>query len=310
MDKKLLLITHVADEDGITPIILARLVYSNVDYILAKPGEVDQYYLDNVFNYDIVHITDLNISEELAKKIDADDELRGKTLIFDHHASAFALNKYAFDTVIVENGDRKESATSIYYDYLCGISSNGVLKKDSVKGLVEQVRIIDTYDFKTEKDQEAHNLDLLFSILGRENYLDYFSKYVISHEFFEYGENEQFLIKLEKDKLDNYIKNRSEDMMRIKIEGHTAGVVYAERYRSQLGNYLITKYNDIDFAIIINIATSVSYRGNDKVDLSVFSAKRGGGGHKNASGSPLPDDILLRVTNLIFEDAEFIKEEK
>ncbi len=310
MDKKYLLISHVADEDGITPVILSKLVFKNIDFVLTEPREVDKSYLDNVDNYDFVYITDLNVSPELALKINEDESLKCKTLIFDHHKSALELNKYDYITVIDESDGRKESATSIFYEYLCSISDNDILHKNSTKGLVEQVRLIDTYDFKTEEDKKAHNLDLLFSILGRENYIDYFDNYIRVHDTFEYAKDEDFLIKLEKDKVDNYLKQKTDEMMRVNIDGHKAGVVFAERYRSQLGNYLVSLYDDIDFAIIISVTKSVSYRGNGKIDLSVFAAKYGGGGHANASGSGVPADLLKNITKLIFNDVTFEEDEK
>ncbi len=310
MDKKYLLISHVADEDGITPVILSKLVFKNINFVLTEPKDVDKSYLDNVDNYDFVYITDLSVSPELALKINEDEKLKNKTLIFDHHKSALELNKYDYVTVIDERNGKKESATSIFYEYLCSISSNDILHKNSTKGLVEQVRIIDTYDFKTEDDKKAHNLDLLFSILDRENYINYFNNYIRVHDSFEYTKDEMFLIKLEKDKVDNYLKQKTDEMMRVNIDGYKTGVVFAERYRSQLGNHIVNLYDDIDFAIIISITRSVSYRGNGKVDLSVFAAKYGGGGHANASGSGLPADILKNITKLIFKDVNFEEENK
>ena len=79
MDKKYLLISHVADEDGITPVILSKLVFKNIDFVLTEPREVDKSYLDNVDNYDFVYITDLNVSPELALKINEDESLKCKT---------------------------------------------------------------------------------------------------------------------------------------------------------------------------------------------------------------------------------------
>ena len=310
MEKKYLLISHVADEDGITPVILSKLVFKNIDFVLTEPRDVDKSYLDNVDKYDFVYITDLNVSPELALKINDDEKLKTKTLIFDHHASAIALNKYDYITVIDERDGRKESATSIFYEYLCSVSGNEILHKKSTAGLVEQVRIIDTYDFKSEDDKKAHNLDLLFSILGRENYINYFDNYIKVHDTFTYTDEEAFLIKLEKDKMDNYIEQKTTEMMRVKLDGYTAGVVFAERYRSQLGNHLINLYDDIDFALIISVARSVSYRGNGKVDLSLFAGKYGGGGHKNAAGSGVPKDLLKNITKLIFKDVTFEEDGK
>lgn len=308
IDKNLLLITHIADEDGITPVILAKQVYKKVTPILVNPGEVDKVYLENYDKYDEIHITDVNITKDLAKKINEDEQLKEKTKIFDHHQSALELNKYEFIEVIVETKERKESATSIYYEYLKTISENELLHKASTKGLVEQVRIVDTYDFKKEEDKEALNLDYLFSILGRDNYITYFEKYIKDNEIFQYSPKEKFLIKIQKDKVDNYIKQKIKEMFLVKIDNYKVGLVYAERFRSQLGNYIIEN-KDVDFSIIINISSSISYRGKDKVDLSIFSSKYNGGGHKNAAGSPLPKDLLKNITKQIFKKVEFIEEE-
>ena len=190
MNKKLLLITHIADEDGITPIILAKQVYENVDTMLLNPGEVDEKLMENIEKYDMIHITDLSISEHLAKKIE--EKYKDKIKLFDHHATALYLNKYSFAKVVVEENGKKESATSLYYKYLKSKFKSDFLNKDSLKGLVEQVRLVDTYDFKTEKEKEAINLDYLFSILGKENYVEYFTKYIKEKNKFKYTEKEKF----------------------------------------------------------------------------------------------------------------------
>ena len=308
IDTKLLLISHVADEDGITPVILSKLVYKEVDTILLNPGEVDKALLENIDKYELIHITDLSITEELAKKIDENDEYKNKVKLFDHHATALPLNKYSFAKVVVETETKKESGTSLYYEYLLSISDNEILHKNTTKSFVNEVRIIDTYDFKTEEEKKSLNLNYLFGILGRENYIEYFTNFIIQKDKFEYGEKEQLLIKLEKDRVDNYIKQKEKEIIFAKIDNYDVIVVYAESNRSLLGNYLVGKY-DIDFAIVINISRSISYRGKDKVDLSLFAKKYDGGGHKNASGSPLPNDILKTITKKLFKKVDFKKEE-
>ncbi len=303
-EKKRLLITHVADPDGITPIILAQLVFDNFDKLLLNPPEVDANLRENLDKYDEIHLVDLSMSETLAAEIASNEQLKGKIKLFDHHKSALPLNKYSFATVIDEQNGQKESATSIYYSYLKTISDNKTLHKASTQGLVDQVRIIDTYDFKTENDKTAHNIDDLFSIMGRQNYIDYFFKYLKTHDEFQYSEAELFLIKLEQDKKNNYIEQREGEMLRANLDGYNIGLSYAEKYRSDLGNYLVNKYPDLDFVIIINVAKSISYRGQDKVDLSGLAEKYGGGGHKNASGSPLPPKLLENITKMIFPTIE------
>ena len=309
-EKELLLISHVADPDGITPVILAKFVFKEFDTLLLNPNDVDQNLKENIDKYKEIHIVDLSVSEEMAKEIENKEEWKNKVKLFDHHYGNLYLNNYSFAKVIDEFNGRKESGTSIYYNYLTNISDNPLLHKNSTKGLVNQVRIIDTYDFQVEEDKKAHNIDALFTILGRQNYIDYFTKYIEINDEFEYTEKEQFLIKLEKDKMNNYIEKRADEMIEAELDGYKVGIVYAERYRSDLGNYLATKHDELDFIIIINIAKSISFRGQDKVDLCAFAQKFGGGGHKNASGCSLPKNLLQYITKLIFKDIKKLKEEE
>ncbi|MEI3508003.1 MAG: hypothetical protein V8R01_02545 [Bacilli bacterium] len=106
-DKKLLIITHVADPDGITPIILAKLVYQNFDRLLLNPKDVDINLKENIDKYDEIHVIDLSMSEQLAAEINNSEEWKKKVKLFDHHKSALPLNKYEFSTVIDENGNSK-----------------------------------------------------------------------------------------------------------------------------------------------------------------------------------------------------------
>lgn len=304
VDEKILLISHIADEDGITPVLLVKLVYKEVETILLNPGEVDEILKENIDKYNLIYITDLSISENLAREIEENEEYKNKIKLFDHHATALPLNNLSFAEVIVEEDGYKQSGTTLFYKYLLSISDNELLKKPSTKGLVEQVRLVDTYDFKTEEDKKSLNLDYLFAILGRENYIDYFTDYIKKYDKFEYTDREKFLIKLEKDKVENYITQKEKEVILAKIDGYDVAVVYAEANRSVLGHHLIEKY-DIDFAIVINISRGISYRGEDKVDLSLFAKNYNGGGHKNASGSPLPKDILQTITKQLFKKVEF-----
>ena len=69
---KILLFSHKADNDGVTPVILSKLVFDEVDYILEEPSTIDESfkkeYENNTFeHYDFIYVTDLCISHELAK---------------------------------------------------------------------------------------------------------------------------------------------------------------------------------------------------------------------------------------------------
>lgn len=297
-----LLISHIGDEDGITPVILAKFVFGKIDTLLLNPKDVDEAVKNNIDKYDEIHIVDLNVSKEMAELIDSNEEWKNKIKVFDHHKSGIELNKYDFITVIDEGKDRKESGTSIYYSYLLSISNNKIIRKDSTKGLVEQVRLVDTYDFKTKDEEKSKDLDYIFAILGYEKYIDYFTDYIINNDTFSYGPNEELLISLEKERVNNYLVQKEKELFMAEIQGYNAGIVFAENYRTQVGNYLLEIHPELDFMVVINISRSISYRAQGKADLTVITSKYGGGGHKNAAGSPLPENLLEQITHIIFPD--------
>lgn len=302
---KRLLISHIADEDGITPVILAKLVYKNIDILLLNPKEVDSAVLENIDNYDSIHIVDLNVSSAFAQKIDENQNWKKKIKVFDHHKSELALNKYEFITVIDDGENQKESGTSIYYKYLLSISDNEVLHKQVTKQFVNQVRLVDTYDFKTKEDEKSKDLDYIFAILGYEKYITYFDNYIKNNDTFSYGSNEELLISLEKDKVKKYVSDKEKEMFIVNLDNHLAGLVFAENYRTQVGNMLLQMHPELDFMVVVNVSRSISYRANGKADLTVITNKYNGGGHKNSGGSPLPENLKETIAKIIFPDIKF-----
>ena len=105
----MLIISHKGDPDGVTPIILSKLVFKDFKYILSDIDEVDKYVMDNIDEEIIV--VDLNINEETANYILNNNK---NVLVFDHHISNINMNKYPFIKV-VDFDNIKQSGTSLYY---------------------------------------------------------------------------------------------------------------------------------------------------------------------------------------------------
>lgn len=290
----MLIISHKADPDGVTPIVLSKLVFKDFKYILADIDEVDKFVMDNIDEEIIV--VDLNISEETADYILNNNK---NVLVFDHHLSNKDMNKYPFIKVIDIDGI-KQSGTTLYYKFLLEKYNNDLLNKDVTKKLVEHVRTMDTYDFSITSKEEANNIVVLFKIYGRELFIDKFYNVIInSNEL--YSREDLNLIELENLRIKRYIEEK--EIIEISLDNKKVGVVFAERNMSELGNYLVNKYDYLDYVILINVDKSISYRGNNKVDLSVIAKKYNGGGHFNASGSPIPIDLKEKIIKEIFKEA-------
>ena len=123
---KIFIFAHIADCDGITPIILSKLVFEHVDYKLLD-NPIHEEFLNTLKNidineYDYIYITDLCISEDTIKKLD--DNIINKLKIFDHHIANIHMNKYDFISVIDEENGIKQCGTSLYYSYLCKYFEN------------------------------------------------------------------------------------------------------------------------------------------------------------------------------------------
>lgn len=290
----MLIISHKADPDGVTPIILSKLVFKDFKYILADIDEVDKFVMDNIDEEIIV--VDLNISEDTADYILNNNKT---VLVFDHHLSNSYMNKYPFIKVVDIDGI-KQSGTTLYYKFLLEKYNNDLLNKDVVKKLVEHVRTMDTYDFSITSKEAANNIVVLFKIYGRELFIDKFYNVIINDNEL-YSREDLNLIELENLRIKRYIEEK--EIIEISLDNKKVGVVFAERNMSELGNYLVNKYDYLDYVILINVDKSISYRGNNKVDLSIIAKKYNGGGHFNAAGSPIPIDLKEKIIKEIFKDA-------
>jgi len=299
--------SHVADCDGITPIILSKLAFTNVDYKLLD-NPIDDEFLDYVNNndfskYDYIFMTDLCINEDTIKKLDS--SFINKFKIFDHHISNIHMNKYDFIEV-VDKDIIKQSATSLYFNYLCKEFGNKTLSKNSTKTIVDIVRLADTWAFIEENKEPNFNLVDFLSILGINDYIEYFYNFILNNDEFYLEEKYKFLFEIENKRKLNYIDLKEKQMIKAYIKPYNVGIVFAENYRSLLGNELSKRHSELDFIIIINLSRSISYRTvKDNINLSKFASIYGGKGHVKASGSPLPNYLKELIIKTIYNEVKF-----
>lgn len=307
---KILLFSHRSDVDGITPVILSKLAFDSVDYILEEPSTINEkfkaiYKEGTLNNYDFIYVTDLCINHELADQIEQDEKLKQKILIFDHHHTNNEMNQYSFITVIEEQLGHKECGSSLYYQYLLEVHPNEMLKKPVVGEMVELVRLIDTWEWKKENVIEATWIANLLGIYGVSYYIDFYYQFCLKEIHFFFDENQKYLLEVERIRIDNYIEKKEQEIIPVILNNYHIGIIFAELYRSELGNRIAEKYQDqYDFIAVVNISRSVSYRSVKEIDVSEFAKLYGGAGHKQAAGSSLPENLLNNIIKLIFIDGK------
>lgn len=302
---KVFLISHIADIDGITPVILSKLVFKDFDYKLLEVSEVESFMNDaldnNLFDeYDKVFMTDLCVNEAVASRIDL-LPLKDKFQVLDHHIGNMELNKYSFIKVVEEENGFKESGTSLYYKYLLENYPIKILATEAVSYMVSLVRLGDTWEWVKYDKKEARYLTTLLSYYGIEKYINNYFDFLVANEEFFFTETEKLLIEVDNRRMNDYIENKKEQVIIENIKGYKVGIVFAELYRSELGNVLSSAYPDLDLIAIINMGRSISYRTNkDNVSVNDFAMFFGGKGHQQAAGSPLPMGLKESIIDYVF----------
>lgn len=297
------LITHT-DLDGISNVILLNLCNVEFEYELKEISELNDY-LTVFINTDLsiysdIYITDLSLNEDIYKLINS-SEYKDKFKIFDHHKTHLFAKDYKNVYIDINN-----CGTSLFYNYLKNIYDIG---KDSVAKYVEHVLNLDLWLWIEKNDIMAKNLDMLISIYGKEEFVKEMTKRLKRNDIFKLSSFEKKYLNLKQSIIDEYILKKEEELIKIKYENYLAGLVFASRYKSELGNTLCTRHKELDFVIIINMEGGISLRAiKDSVDLSIIASKINGGGHKLASGAPIPDIKKFGFVKEIFKGCVIIED--
>ena len=325
---KIKLFTHT-DLDGIGCAILAYLAFGreNVDVEYCDYSNVndkvgDFFVKGSPVEYNAVFITDISINNELAIYI-TNEASEPRVHLFDHHATALGLNKYDWCEVSVINDTLgiKTSGTELFYTYLRRRGQFEYLSVNVIGNIDEFVDIVRDYDTWRWKELGKKGIirkqvNDLFYIYGREKFIDWALGQILTLKLYRgmsdfpiYSEKDIALLDQKQKDIDIYVEEKNRQLFhRVDEVGHTYGVVFAERYFSELGNRLCEINPDLAYIAMIDISSgTVSYRTiRDDIDVGGEIAHAyGGGGHPKAAGSTFDKDQIQRtVHGLIFSDKQ------
>ena len=308
---KVLLFTHRSDIDGMGNVVLAKLAFAEVEYVLTETynlqNEVKKYYDDGrIYNYDMIFVTDLWLEEPTLSKVANDEKLKDKFLIFDHHKSAIEghYDKYDFTTIKIMDEKGLCSGTSLFYEWLV---NKGFIAKDNQKisDFSELTRKYDTWEWKTKYNEEMpHQLTLLFDAVGANGYIKLmFDKLsIVDGERFSFSELEDMLInnkiRQAKDKLLYYSKK----VYYREIFGLKAGIVFINyEYRNDLAEFFRQNNFDMDFVMLVALDYgTISYRNiKEDVNVRLIAEAMGGKGHDKAAASPISEEKLKELIEIL-----------
>ena len=277
----------------------------NVDITYCNYDEVDSLVREYISKMDKEHdtcfITDISIKGDLASAIDK--KCKNNFKLFDHHKTASELNKYDWCAVKTENNSTglMTSGTELFSRYLI---EHKYLDVD-VSAFVRIVTDYDTWRWSTlgNEGQVSKDVNDLLYLYGRERFETWCMKEIESGRFPYFDEDSSLLLAFNRNEIEKYIKEKDKTIL-VKCNGeYMYGVVFADKYISELGNELCKLNKVLDYIVIVNMSTrSVSYRTIiDDVDMGMIAKKYGGGGHPKAAGSKFDVYKLARFLDELLD---------
>lgn len=219
--------------------------------------------------------------------------------LLDHHGTALWLNQYPWAHVRVKDKETGilTSGTELMYKNL---EKEGLFKSldnkhsKQLKQFTEAVRDYDTYRFDKmgEDGKLSRDLNDLMFIKGSIPFKNDVYNQLNIGAFPFFSEADRAMLDMSHKKLENYIKDKNENIEVFTINGYKGGLVYAEQNFSELGNKLCEMNPKLDFIAMVEPTKGfVSIRSRkDDIDVGKdIAAPLGGGGHAKSAGAPLKD---------------------
>ena len=308
---EVLLFTHSQDIDGMGCAVLARKAFGDYTLVPTKTFEITknvENYIKSkkIYDFDKIYVTDLCIKEPVLKFIDNDEILKNRLLVLDHHKTEIeeGNNKYDFVNIIVQKNGRKESGTSLFYNYL--IQNNYLQRSNILDKLVEWTRQYDVWDWESKNNINARNLHVLFEVLGYDAYLKIINDKVDKLNSIVFNNYEKEVIDKFNKEMEKDILNILNDMkcVDLSIDGNIFKVGFVKcpyKYRNDMNKFIKKNnvYNIDAVGMIMTDIETVSYRQVKDVDVSIISKYFGGKGHRGAGSNLQENEKFKMVINSI-----------
>lgn len=302
-----LLFSHKNDIDGMGNVVLAKLAFDKVDYILCETFDLETNVMNTIdtkkiYTYDKIFITDLCLKETSLQRIFEDELLKDKFQIIDHHKTYDheKYTKYPFVKVQIQNDKGICCATSLFYEYL--MEHHLLSQSVVVDEFVELTRQHDTWEWKNiYHNEKARELAILFDALGIEGYISFiYDKCRIQKEFV-FNEIEAFLIRNKKLEINDAIAGYLNNIYHRELLGYKAGIIFINyQHRNEIAEYLREHQYPIDFVMLISLDRGVvSYRSTkDHVTVRLIAEYFNGKGHDKAATNPittLQKELMINI---------------
>ena len=179
-NNKILIISHMADCDGMGSVILGIKYFKNIDYILCEASDLECLLKEDLSNYEQIFICDLPLFRETINVIEDNSYLKKHLKHFDHHESSVSDNNHSFVNEVISINGLTVSATYLFYQYLKSLGDK--LNKKFYEEFVEGVRAYDIWD-KNGDFELGKKITNVFTLMEPVSFTDYICSLDDSKEF-------------------------------------------------------------------------------------------------------------------------------
>lgn len=284
--KKSVIITHGDCPDGSACVAFAKALIPDIHVVFGIHKLINEQVMSAISLVEeggVLFVTDIVCDKDCLSIVCAALKNKKAALgIYEHHETRSWLKEYVPSSdlnaeIIFDNG---RCGSKIFYDSFVGSNANLTKYADFAK-------VINDRDLWINQEVRGIQLAKLHQIYGDEKFVNRFLKNPIVQFTSDEKVLLSFVYEQEKKRIDSAL-NR----MKIKKDsnGFTYGVVYDSGDSSDLLNAAIEKFT-LEYAIMLDLNKGKgSIRGKGNMDCAIFSEKKGGGGHKRASGFPIEFD--------------------
>ena len=280
------LFTH-NDLDGVGCAVIAHLAFPSwlsVKYCSYKTINDDvNAFLDTAPADAQIIISDISVDEPTASRLD-----NFNVRLYDHHPIKVLRPWMTVDTSPTQCG------TSLLAAALLPDMS------DAVREFVDAVCLYDTWRFEKGVGSFSERLNALLTLLGPRAFVEMVVSALSDDEPFTIPYFFEMAIAHSFEERDNYFEKKEQAMVTTTFEGHTVGLVFADREISLMAEYVFQRHPDLDIVAVCYMPTGVSLRTRrDDINLTELCRARGGGGHQKAAAFYLPGDTAIKAVDII-----------
>ena len=290
---------------------------NNIDYMVNK-------YVDEMYGFNletVIVFSDIAPSENCMRDLLKLDDVFidiSNIYVYDHHETNLYVKDILHDNAhiyIDEFDPYKECGTSLLYKACLQYLYNGGYNTDDLRAelfseIIELIRLYDTYEWKSSNEINAKKLNILFSMIGGDNFVKKYYKRIMNDddegrvfsdtelEFinFKYLYNQDIVNKVSPDDfIITYIRGHKVALL---MKGIAANI-------NEIADKFLEEFPEFDAVVQLSMfgawQFSIRSRKEGINSAKLFAEPIGGGGHSKACGAPVPEFIKSALTNTIIE---------